>query len=197
MRYDDRHKESVRSRIVREAARALRGTGIDGIGIPGLMRRAGLTHGGFYRHFRSRSELVAEALRAASDETTPRLFGAALNAVEPLKALLETYLDPRHRLHPERGCPLAALGAEAPRQDPAVRRAFSEIAVRFLRNLDPVVRGAAPEPGKEPDDETLAIAAAMIGALMLSRMVLDEALADRVLAATRAFVLRSRGTPTR
>ncbi|WAS95224.1 TetR/AcrR family transcriptional regulator [Nannocystis punicea] len=189
MRYPDDHKDAVRGRIVAAASRALRGLGLTGVGIPALMKRAGLTHGGFYRHFESRDELVAEALRAAADETLPRIFGKAVGAADPLAAVLDTYLSAPHRADAEHGCALAALGAEAPRQTPEVRRAFAEIARRFLSEMDTVVRRGAPQG--ELHDDALAITAAMIGGIVLARLVRDESLADRVLAATRRLVRRA------
>lgn len=192
MRYTEEHKAEVRARIVGQAARALRASGLAGVAIPALMKRAGLTHGGFYRHFESRDELVAEALAAASDETEQKLFAAAENADDPLRAVVDGYLTRDHRKHPSLGCALAALGAEAPRQEPIVKRAFDTIAVRFLRRLEKAAHGEPTHPGAELHDDTLAIASAMIGALVLSRMLRDEALADRVLAATRSLLRAER-----
>lgn len=201
-RYSDEHKESVRARIVAQAARALRGEGLAGVGIPALMKRAGLTHGGFYRHFESRDELVAEAVRATADETGPHVFGAAVGADDPLAAVLEAYLHPDHRRHPDRGCALAALGTEASHQPAPVRRAFAEIAMRFLRQLDTVVEARLGSSGPKESsdrlrDETLAIAASMIGGMVLARLVRDEALADRVLAAVRRYAAELPQEPRR
>ncbi|MFT3773077.1 MAG: TetR/AcrR family transcriptional regulator [Minicystis sp.] len=188
MRYTEEHKAEVRARIVGQAARALRASGLAGVAIPALMKRAGLTHGGFYRHFESRDELLAEALAAASDETESKLFGAAEQTDDPLRAVVDAYLTRDHRKHPALGCALAALGAEAPRQEPIVKNAFDAIALRFLRRVEKAAHGGSRRSGAELHDDTLAIAAAMIGALVLSRMLRDETLADRVLAATRQLL---------
>ena len=75
MRYPDGHKEQVRAQIVRTAARALRELGLEGISIPALMKKAGLTHGGFYVHFKDRDDLVAAAVEHAAAETGARVLG--------------------------------------------------------------------------------------------------------------------------
>ncbi|MFO0693940.1 MAG: TetR/AcrR family transcriptional regulator [Polyangiales bacterium] len=188
MRYTEEHKAEVRSRIVAQAARAFRANGLTGVAIPALMKRAGLTHGGFYRHFESRDELVAEALRAAFDETEAKIFGAGAKGDEPIAAVIDAYLTRDHRKHPALGCALAALGTEAPRQEPLVKAAFDAIAMRFLRGVEKAAHAGRTRSAADLHDDTLAIASAMLGALVLSRMLRDETLADRVLAATRRFL---------
>jgi AcrR family transcriptional regulator len=179
MRYPEGHKEAVRERIVRAASEALRGHGLSGVGIPALMKQAGLTHGGFYAHFESRDALVAEAVRAAAQGTANGAFAEGLS----LEETLSRYLSLGHAEHPEQGCVLAALGTEAERQPPVVRRAFADVARGFLglfeRKLHPHGRA------KRPSDEALVRAATTIGALVLARLVDDPELAERILAAAR------------
>src|SRR5258708_6919301 len=112
MRYPDGHKEEVRVRIIGAAAKALRRYGLDGVSIPALMKRVGLTHGGFYVHFKDRDELVAAAIRAAADETGQGVFTMQPNMAASLRA----YLSKEHVAHPEHGCIIAAAGTDAPRQ---------------------------------------------------------------------------------
>lgn len=185
MRYTPEHKERVRSRIVQSAAEALRARGLDGIGIPELMRGAGLTHGGFYVHFPSRDALVAAAVTHASEETGEHVFGAATD----LGRMLDTYLSPSHAEHPERGCVVAALGTGAARQPPIVRGAFARAARGLLelvqRKLQPV------DSAHEISDDALRLGATMVGAVILSRLVQDRALSARILRAART-VPRSR-----
>lgn len=179
MRYPEGHKDSVRARIVGAAAKALRKKGLDGVSIPALMKEVGLTHGGFYGHFRNRDALVIEAIRVAADQASA--FG---DAQRPLETVLDTYLSEGHLEHPAEGCVLAALGTEARRQPAAVQRTFAEIARGFLRKLELKLHPTS-EPGVLSDD-TLALGAKMIGALVLGRLVKDETLAQRILAAARA-----------
>lgn len=179
MRYSEEHKEAVRGRIVEAASRALRAAGVDGVGIPALMKRAGLTHGGFYAHFESRDELVAEAVRFAGRETERAVFDEA----NTFEEVLERYLSPHHLAHPERGCVVAALGAEGPRQAPPVRRAFAWAG----QGLIDLVRRKL-EPGRttaKASDDALRWAALMVGAVVLARLVDDPALARRLLSVAR------------
>lgn len=182
MRYPDGHKEAVRASIVATAARALRKGGLAGVAIPALMKKAGLTHGGFYGHFKNRDELVAAAVLAAAEET-----GRAVLSSEAgdLAFSLKTYLSREHVAHPEQGCVVAALGAEGRHQPAPVRHAFAVAARGFIRLVEEQVRRSAAADDDEPKDAALAVAARMIGAVVLARLVDDDRLADRILAAAR------------
>ena len=170
MRYPEGHKADVRAAIVHAAARALRRSGLAGVSIPALMREVGLTHGGFYAHFDSRDALVAEAVRAAAEQT-----GASVLSQGDARS---AYLSMAHVEHPDEGCVLAALGTEGARQPPPVREAFAEAARGFVRLVDAADREA-------PSDEALRVAAQMVGAVVLARLVDDPALAERLLRAAR------------
>lgn len=180
MRYSEEHKAAVRTRIVSAAAAELRRAGLTGVSIPAIMRRLGMTHGGFYAHFADRDALVAEAVRAAGEQTAVRVLDVEGGSVDQM---LAAYLSPGHAAHPEQGCVLAALGAEGVHTSGSVRRSFAEVARGFLRLVDrrlrPRARGAAP------GDEALATASRMIGALILARLVDDQRLSRRILAAGR------------
>jgi TetR/AcrR family transcriptional repressor of nem operon len=178
MRYPEGHKAAVRASIVASAARALRRDGIAGVSIPALMKAAGLTHGGFYVHFENRDELVAAAVLAAAEETAERVLSG-----DDLEACLGAYLSPEHAAHPEEGCVIAALGGEGRHQSAPIRRAFALAARGFLRLVREQVRGAGDEETKK--DAALAVASRMIGAVVLARLVDDEHLAKRILAAAR------------
>jgi TetR/AcrR family transcriptional regulator, transcriptional repressor for nem operon len=180
MRYPEGHKEAVRATIVKNAARALRRAGLTGVSIPALMKQAGLTHGGFYAHFKSRDELVAAAVLSAADETGEALFSKDAG---DLATTLRAYLSKEHVAHPERGCVLAALGTEGRQQSAPVRRAFAHAARGFLRLVGQKLEAACPDA--ELSDEALRLAAQMIGAILLARLVDDPALAGRILNAAR------------
>ena len=176
MRYPEGHKEAVRERIVRAAAKAIRKEGPLGVSIPSLMKKAGLTHGAFYAHFKKRDELVAEAIHSAADSTAEGLFRAAPD----LACALERYLSASHLKHPEGGCVVAALGADAPREKALVRRALHRAAVGLLLLVEEKRSGA-----ESPSDESLRIASQMVGAVTLARMIDDPALQQRLLCAAR------------
>src|SRR5579864_9566650 len=106
------HKERTRRRIIEAAAAAFRERGIAGIGIADIMQRAGLTHGGFYAHFKSKDELLAEVqgIMAVRRARTAEAV-AERPRDEKLMAVAAAYLTSRHREHPESGCMIAAIGA--------------------------------------------------------------------------------------
>lgn len=178
MRYSAEHKDSVRARIVEHASRALRKSGLDGVSIPALMKKAGLTHGGFYAHFADRDELVAEAITHASHETGSAVFDGSPD----LGTCLARYLSVDHVAHPDHGCVVAALGSDATRQRASVRRAFAHAALGLARLVQ---RKLGPTRATEPSDEALALTSQMIGAVILARVVDDPKLAARILRAAQ------------
>jgi TetR/AcrR family transcriptional repressor of nem operon len=180
MRYPQGHKEEVRAGIVEAASRALRRDGLAGVSVPALMKEAGLTHGGFYGHFKNRDELVAAAVLAGAEDTANRVLRTEKGGLE---AVLGAYLSRAHVEDPGGGCVLAGLGGEAKSQRAPVRHAFAEAARGFLHLLQRKVRPAADS--RRLDDETLALASRMVGAIVLARLVEDERLADRILTAAR------------
>ena len=191
MRYSPRHKAEVRQQIIRTASYRFRSEGMDAVGIANLMADLGLTHGGFYSHFRDKEALVAAACRHGFDELRQRL--AELLAAAPpdarLAALVEHYLSPAHRDRPDDGCVAAALGGEMARRDQPSRQAFTagvEAQLALLQECQP--------PGSKADGLTAsATLALMVGALLLSRAVSDPALSLRFLEeAKRALAVAPR-----
>lgn len=170
-------KEETHERIVAAAARAIRRNGYDGTGVAGIMKDAGLTHGGFYAHFASREDMLAEAADRAGAEalaTSTRVVAGAPPA-EALGCLLRAYLSREHLEGVETGCPVAALGSETSRQSPGVRRA----ATRRIKEMIDLIARQSPDWGTPVAHErALVIGAAMVGALMLARAVDDPALSD-------------------
>jgi TetR/AcrR family transcriptional repressor of nem operon len=177
MRYPEGHNEEVRARIVEAASRALRRDGIGGVSIPALMKSVGLTHGGFYVHFRNRDELVAAAIAYGATES-------ALAGDAPAEQAFARYLSKEHVEHPEFGCVIAALGVEGAREKGPVRRAFAEAARGLLRRVE---RKLHPEsdPGVV-SDEALATASRIVGAVVLARLLQEPTLVNRLLASAKA-----------
>src|SRR5579863_787168 len=121
MPWSKEHKGETRERIVRSAADAFRERGMERVGVAEIMKRAGLTHGGFYAHFKSKDDLVRAAFEQMSRESADRV-GAP------------NYLAEIHMLHPERGCPLPTVGTDLVRSGPKMRRSVAgEIRARLAR----------------------------------------------------------------
>ncbi|MBY0294826.1 MAG: TetR/AcrR family transcriptional regulator, partial [Methylobacterium sp.] len=143
MRVSKEAAAASRARIVAAASRLLRERGVEATSIADVMAAAGLTHGGFYKHFGSKDDLVAAAVGAAFAGHAERFAErrAALGAQVALRAYLDEYLSPEHVAHPGLGCPVAALGAEAGRSSAAVADAFArgveETIARFLTAAPP------------------------------------------------------------
>jgi TetR/AcrR family transcriptional repressor of nem operon len=172
-----------RQRILDAASRLFRERGFADVSVADVMQAAGLTHGGFYGYFRSKDDLIAEAL-AHLASTSPR--------VGDLDAFVATYLSPAHREDRAGGCAVAGLGGEVARQPTAARAAMTE---GLRRQIEQLSRDA---PGADDAARRLAAIgswAAMVGAMVLARVSDDPALSDEVLAATRAW-LAPRGAPT-
>jgi TetR/AcrR family transcriptional repressor of nem operon len=180
-------KQETHDKIVRTAAVAIRRSGYDGASVAAIMDEAGLTHGGFYAHFESRDAMLAEALDQGAAEALDRL-GKASDGVAPgeaLHAVVASYLSDRHLASPERGCTLAALGSETPRQTPEVRR----VMTRRVRELASLLERQLPgwgEPGRH--EEALGAMSAMVGAMVIARAIDDPALGKAVRAAAAKLI---------
>jgi len=181
MRVSREKSAETRERILDVAARLFREKGFDGIGLADIMKAAGLTHGGFYKHFGSKDDLEAQATGVALATVAAywsRLIERA--AARPLSALTDEYLSPRHRDDPGTGCALAALGPDVARQGERVRSAFTAGLEPFLQLLSSAIPGRSKAVRRRQAITTIA---EMIGALILARAVDDPALSDEILAA--------------
>src|SRR5947208_13653099 len=117
MRYEPEHKTRTRERIIRNAARKLRVEGLSGPGVESVMKASGLTVGGFYKHFRSKDELLAEAIAQGVSELSERVY-ASLPNVPPedrWKEIVRWYLSPEHCNRPDTGCPVVTVATEIAR----------------------------------------------------------------------------------
>jgi len=182
----------TRRRIIAAATTEFRRQGIAATGLAEVMAAAGLTHGGFYRHFASKGALVAEACAAALATVTARMEAAAASRKLPrkrLKAAVERYLSAAHRDTPAEGGPLAALGSELARADPATRE---EATAGFLELADIIADGLDGVRPRAASERSLAAVATMVGALTLSRIVTDAALSDAILRSARQQILDAR-----
>lgn len=170
-------KEITHERILEAASRAIRRSGYDGTGVADIMKEAGLTHGGFYAHFKSREAMLAEAADHAGADVVALAskIAASAPAGEALQSLLQFYLSKEHIEGRENGCPIAALGSEMPRQAPEVRHAATS---RVKEMIDLVAR-QMPDWGKpEAHEQALLTVATMVGTLILARAVDDPRLSS-------------------
>ena len=177
MRKSKQEAAETRRRIVKAAAAKFRQNGIGGTGLSDLMAAAGLTHGGFYRHFDSKDQIVVEACAAATESAIATFFSKKF-PLGGLKARVANYLSPAHRDDPSAGCPLAALGSEIARCDKKIRAAATQA---FLELVDII---AAESDKTRPDvakRRALVAASTMIGALTMSRIVTDRELSAAIL----------------
>ena len=173
MRYATDHKVTTRSRIVQAASEVFREQGVAATGVDAVMRRAGLTHGGFYAHFRGKSELVAEACASGFDAGRTNLarIAALPTRRDRVRALVVSYLSPQHRDNPAGGCLVAALGFEAARATGAARQSYSVALQQHRARLAAALRLATDET--ENSRLATALLGQLVGALILARSVAD------------------------
>jgi len=186
MRYSETHKEETRAKVVKAAAKAVRAKGPEGVSVAEIMAEAGLTHGGFYAHFPNKEALVVSAIEEAFGQSARR-FGkmtAGLSPAEALAAFVDLYVTPEHRAHPERGCPVAGLSSELPRQGLPVREAYE----RGVRGLVGRIARWLPESTKDRESLAASIVAEMAGTVALSRAISDDGEAEQLLAAARGRI---------
>lgn len=190
MRYSPEHKAEVHRKIVKDASRRVRAEGLSGAAVAEVMRDNGLTHGGFYKHFGSKDELLMESLREAFQDIGDKLVRAAEQSrSEPgWKAIVKTYLSLEYCDHAERGCPLPALAPDMARVDAAMRSQVLAELVKYRDRMVPFM------PGRRAADRERAffvIFSTMIGAVEIARLLPPRVAEEKVLAATREFLLSS------
>ena len=176
-----------REKILEVAGALFRERGFDGIGVADIMKRAGLTHGGFYGHFASKDDLAAEITARVLGRSgwMERLTGTQTPSFSDL---VRQYLSPRHRDDPGRGCLFAALGSDVVRQPRSVRRAFTE-GLRL--RVDALARLAPGRSAAARRQKSLATMAGLVGALILSRAVDDPKFSDEILEVAATSIGRS------
>ena len=178
----------TRERIIACASALFRERGLDNVSVAGVMARAGLTHGGFYAHFASREELVAEAIRYALVQSAQRIYLSALkNGDKPgYSRLIKVYLTAEHRDTPDRGCVIASLGPEIARSSAASADVFSQgfgQLINLLAQLSPERNAKARKA------HVLSVISALSGALILARSVTGEQASEEILDSVRLVLL--------
>jgi TetR/AcrR family transcriptional regulator, transcriptional repressor for nem operon len=176
-----------RARVLRLAARRFRERGFAGVGVADLMHEAGLTHGGFYKQFASKQDLIAQACALGLHENLEayQQLGAK-NGLDAIKAVAAEMLSAIHRDLPSEGCLMAALGGDVSRGDRATRREVTKGIKNILDCLHELIRANSKKKARE---KAVAAYATVIGAMMLSRAVDDPKLSEEILQAARTSVL--------
>jgi len=190
MRYRPEHKAEIHRQIVKDASRRVRAEGMTGAAVSAVMRDAGLTHGGFYKHFGSKDDLLLEALNESFREIAETLASAAQREhSEPAwKAIVKTYLSLEYCDHPERGCPLPVLAPELARGEKRMRGRILAGLANYRDRMIPFM------PGQRTADKErafFAIFSTMIGAIEIARLLPEPGMREKVLASARDFLLRS------
>ncbi|MDE1150040.1 MAG: helix-turn-helix domain containing protein [Azospirillaceae bacterium] len=174
-----------RQAILEAASRLFRERGFDRVTVAAVMKAAGLTHGAFYGHFASKDDLVARACAHAVDPAARAAAGKPYPA--GMRDFADVYLGTDHRDHPAEGCVFAALGTEAARASVETRAALT---ASIRRRIDTFADSAPDDTAEERRRAAIGGWSAMVGAVILARLVDDPALADELLAGTRAWLDR-------
>ncbi|MER6460640.1 TetR/AcrR family transcriptional regulator [Streptomyces sp. NPDC001228] len=181
MGHSQAEKAASRERVLRIAARKVRTDGVGGLGVADVMKEAGLTHGGFYKHFASRDDLVTQAAAAALTEGSAKMERAARkNQRDARGGLLDAYLSGQHRDTPATGCALVPLGAAAGRDGTDGDVHLKDAYERQVRAYLDLIAGL-DEDAEEARAEAVLTLSALVGAVLMSRAVADRDLSDEIL----------------
>lgn len=192
MRYDAEHKARTRERVLKEAAKAIREEGPERVAVAGVMARAGLTHGGFYAHFKSKDDLLAAAIEEMFADAAKR-FARSTEGYSPTYGMvryIDFYLSEAHRDHRSTGCPVAALATDLPRLKGEPRERYG----RGVAGLTAKIAGQLEKLGRpDPATEAPSVVAELVGALSLSRAVANPAQSKAILSASSVALKRRLG----
>jgi TetR/AcrR family transcriptional regulator, transcriptional repressor for nem operon len=192
MPYSVEHKQQTRERIVKSARRLFNGKGFAEVTIDEIMADAGLTRGGFYKHFNTKEELYADAVRQFLCRDPPA--GWQSKHVDPCamgptlaRMIVNAYLSREHFDDRDGSCPTVALGSDVARGGQAVKAAFREVVDSMVRVF------AANLRDPKAQQRALAFVAMCVGGMVIARAVDDPSLADNVRNAARTYLLETTG----
>ncbi len=190
MRYSLEHKAQNHENILSVAARSFREHGGDSSGIGTVMKKVGMTKGGFYRHFKSKDDLFVEAVARAFDEMGSGMLEVAKSAPEgqALRAIIERYLSIGHANSPGMGCVFSALGPELARKTVSVRKRIEASREAYRERLLPFV------PGKTRQERVAKfqlLFPSMAGVLTSARLTLCPQMREQMLMEARSFFIKS------
>ncbi len=189
MRYSPEHKAQNHENILSVAARSFREHGADSSGIGTVMKKVGLTKGGFYRHFKSKDDLFVEAVARALDETGRAMVEVAKAAPEgqALRAIIERYLSVGHANSPGSGCVRATLGPELARKPIAVRKRIEALLEAYRERFLPFMPGKTEE---ERQTKVRLLFPSMAGVLMMARVASSPQRREQILREARIFFVK-------
>jgi TetR/AcrR family transcriptional repressor of nem operon len=192
MRYHPDHKQQTRELVLAEAGKEIRKQGPHKISVASIMKRAGLTHGGFYAHFESKDAMLAAAIEQMFDGSRDRWVTATLDRSpeDGLATYVDWYLAPAHRDSRESGCTVAALASDLPRLSPACQKSYAEGSRRIISRMAAVLAALGRD---EPEALAASVFAEMLGALSLARIETDARRSDAILVGSRRAVKRRLG----
>ena len=180
-------KAASHDRILDIAAARIRRDGIGGLVVADLMEEAGPTHGGFYRHFESRQQLVAEAVQRALTQGSAWTIAVGQTGGEQgYTALVDGYLSPWHRDHPESGCGVAGVAADAARAAGPERGSYTRQVKECLAVLTDLTDLTGHADRQAAEREAVLTLSALVGAICVARAVDDPDLSGQILASTAA-----------
>jgi TetR/AcrR family transcriptional regulator, transcriptional repressor for nem operon len=190
MRYPPEHKAEIHQQIVKDASRRIRSEGMTGAAVSAMMRDSGLTHGGFYKHFGSKDELLMESLSEAFQEISDRLAHAAEQSKPEAawKAIVKTYLSLEYCDHVACGCPLTALAPELARMDKAMKPPIFKELKKYRSRMLPFMPGRCTA---DKERAFFSIFSTMVGAIEIARMLPEPAMREKVLGSAKDLLLRS------
>ena len=193
MPYPPGHRDATRLRIVRAARRLFNRHGFEGVSVDQIMAEAGLTHGGFYRHFASKSDLYAEVLECffTDPRWEPNWEGIELDraAANVAPQIVRAYLSAQHFADIDNSCPMVALPSDVARSGASAKRAYERVFTAMVGFLERDAAGAVAT-GRAT---ALAIAALCVGGMVVARASANRALADEVREACMAMALKLGG----
>jgi AcrR family transcriptional regulator len=196
MPYTPAHKQKTRHRIIQAARKLFNRDGFEAVSIDAVMAEAGLTRGGFYKHFAAKEDLYAEAVleficKEAPDAWERKHVDPASRGPALARMILEAYLSDDHLGDQDASCPMIALPSDVQRSTPAVQDAFRQVmemmAGAFAANLP-----ASPRPARQ---RGLALTAMAVGAMVLSRSVGDPEVAAEIRRSARNEAYAGWGLP--
>lgn len=182
MGHSQEQKARNRERILSAASKRIRDHGFDGLSIHELMRSVGLTNGGFYGQFASRSALIAEALELALEESAAK---DAAKGPSSLKTMAYSYLSRTHRDGIAEGCAVSALANDTARADPAIKAMMEAGLEKYFENTAKLLDDPA-----NSREKVIEIWCIMVGAIAIARMISSRTKSDEILKIARAAVMR-------
>lgn len=197
MGHSKEEKEQNHARILDEAAAQIRALGLDGLSVSELMQSAGLTHGGFYRHFESRDQLLEVALARALEDGSVAVNAIARGPADPatcLARLIEAYLSEAHRDHVGASCAVSALAADVARAGEPLRSAYTDQVEAYLDVFARLIQEGKP---RERRARAVLALSTVVGAILLARATNDRKLSSELLRSATLELQRALGVADR